>query len=391
MHDDLRSRFEVATGRMSLPKGDLAAVARSGVAKRRWRYAATVLAAGVIVATGWFGVASRSGGGVNGPLLPPAGPFEERDPDFVMVPVVMKGGDPGTDVAVERNIWEARAVTVAFHALLYRTGYEAIDYKNVSTVTRGWDVGFIHGVEDTSLKEAIRTRREVVQETHERVQELERSRKRLLERLRKAARELRVRGGEERRRGQRSSRERAAALEETAEQMAEERARLEVELEQLEAYVRAQEELGGPFDLTLHVEEAGDRLVVSSVSTDSPSQQELTEAEGYSEPVKHIDIWGADYFNASFAGPGVVDDVDGLEMFGFWTSPVPSTYAESCRLRLTDAAGRVVWRQRKHPRSLFQKAVEPEDRRDQWVVGMGVDYEGTREGLRPEMVCRWRA
>jgi hypothetical protein len=374
MSDDLRSVFDHALRHLRVPAGDLTAVVGRGRTRRRRRLAALAAGSAVIAATAGILVSNVA----PGPPAPrPVAPGPDHR-DLPLLPDEHLGPEPGPDLADPEDLADARAVTVAFHALVSRLPQYGLDYVGVVGDGDAWDVKFREVPEAESLESVIARHQARAGQMVGRVRGLEARVENLERRARSAAGPA----------GRRAA-ARAAELRARVEQLAAaERAQLEQALE--EANARLEEEqrrTGGPFDVVLRVVLADAALVVDAVETESPDGEVLEAAAGYAEPVEGVDSWGADYFGLTFErAPG-----GGLsaEVFRFWTGPIPGSYEENCVPEVRDAANELVWRA-EEPFGRYEGAPPTEDARDGASVTFGVDYEGPTEGLRMEMDCTWR-
>ncbi|MDQ4025197.1 MAG: hypothetical protein M3217_06880, partial [Actinomycetota bacterium] len=306
--------------------------------------------------------------------------------DFALVPDEHLGPEPGPDLAEPEDLGDARAVTVAFHALVLRMSYYDFVYQGVERNGGAWRVTFLDGAEPESLEGAIENHLEVLAQAEAARAEQRERLASLQGRLEEEAHDLARRTSERGRRTRERARQAAAAAE-NVERTEAELARLQRMVRKLERRLRAQEAEGGPFPVVLVVEESEGGLFVEAVETESPRLPELEATVGYTEPVDGVDSWGADYFGLQFERTGP-DEGLSVAMNVFWTGPIPGRYEERCVPEIRDATNKVVWRG-DETRYRYNPTPRSEAMRE-WVVSFGADHEGPIEDLRLEMECAWR-
>lgn len=375
--DELRSAFDAATEGISVPHGDLAAVMRRGTGRRRLRIAGGAASVVVVAALAWAGVAVTSD-----EVRPvPAGPGEVPRLRSRLVPVVIDGPAPPPDLASPEDLAEARAVTVAFHALLGAAPTWHLAYEGVERSDDAWKVRFVHFTPMTPVERELRkTELETLTsqlelESHE--LELEQAADRLAERLE-----------EERRRPEqrRDLRRALRHLQREAQRVQARVVRLQAQVAGIELRRRRLRTRQPSWPVVVTIVQREGLVWVDHVTTDSPDAQALRAAAGYRERTSEIDAWGYDYFRPRFR--------EGVEVLGFWTGPLPAPYEERCRPQVL-ANGRVVWTQ---PRpddppgtpEHWEGPPPSEDRRDGVMLSFGSRYDGDPRDLSLRMLCEWR-
>ncbi|HEV2755508.1 MAG TPA: hypothetical protein VG318_06995 [Actinomycetota bacterium] len=378
MNDDVRQLFESTTSGIHVPEGDLASVLAGGLKRRRTSIVAGAAASlAAVAAIGWIaGAALNAGPDAPRPVAP-----DLAGRDFTsLVPDETIGPEPGRVLARPEDIAEARAVTVAFHALVLRVPYYGFAYEGVDGGDGEWRVTFVEGAERSAIERGIENRAEVAAQA-EATLAARRARLALLRsRLKAKARTVGPRKADEAAR-------KKAELRELLERTMAELERLHGEIRGAQRQIERQEAEGGPFPVVLVVEESDGGLAVTAVETNSPRRPQLEAAVGYAEPVDGVDAWGADYFGLELGRLGA-DEGLSVQMNVFWTGPIPAQYEERCVPEIRDATNEVVWRG-DEGRLLYNPTPSSEERRE-WAVSFGADYDGPLEGLRLEMECSWR-
>ena len=384
--DELRSLFDRTAERVAVPAGDLGAVAGSAQSIRRRRILTGVAAAAILLAAAGTGAWILGGQDVR-PVPAPAGDGSLRQR---LVPVLVDGPAPPADLAPADERADARAVTVAFHALLdvsprpWLFGYEDVDRVDGARRVR-----FVQGVRASALSRRLRQLEAELAAAEASVSSERLAFLRRAERLQASLRDVRGERGEKARTLRRNLREMRRRLQERA---AQER-RL---ARQIAAVDERQAELGARAPLwtvELTVAERDGMVVVEDVATESPDATVLRGAAGYAEPVDEVDAWGADYFDPVYRrhAPGAVR----VAVRYFWTGPLSSPYEEQCRPQVRTTGGEVVWTK---PSPSFPPGVRDdyfgappnEARRDGGRLSFGVDYRGDVDALVLSMLCDWR-
>lgn len=371
--DDVSSMFHDAAESVPIPPSDLGAVVRRGRSRRRRRLAVNLVSAAFVVLATW-GVATIFAGQDMRPV--PATPDEARGLGGRLVPVVMEGPPPFPELSSEEDRATARAVAVAFHALLSALPDYDLDYEDVVRTGQGWSVRFLiapamEPVESSfggepgevlrQIEEALHARRAVVA-----------SLKADVERVREHGRGRRLR----------TLQENLKAAKVAAR-----------ELEREARALRGRVEGLGTHELVLMIEERDGMVLVDGVLAGSAGGSRYKGAAGYAEPKDDVDAWGADYYDAFFRRK----DASTVDVFvrPFWTGPLYAPYEERCRAQVVERGGAVVWTQPEQPRvpgapQHFDTAPSTEDARDGGQISFGVDYEGDLEDLSLRMLCEWR-
>jgi hypothetical protein len=296
----------------------------------------------------------------------------------------MVGPTPDDNLASSEALAKARAVTVAFHGLLFTVGYN-LDYKDIRQTGDGsWVLTFIDGVEPKSLRRSIANRRGFIDETMAAIERSEDAIVRLRGEIQKAE------GDDD---AERVAQMRRRLNRETARIQGWKQGILEIEsdLRRLQRFAEAQEARGGPFEVELVVVHQQRDLVIEEISSRSLRIDDLNNAEGYAEPIAEIDAWGVDYYNARFVRSGDADDVRAFEASGFWTGPIPTSYEEKCRLEITNDNDEIVYRQR-DIHDVWEDAAPSEDRRDGWSLRIGLgsaSVRGDKVTARFRCDARW--
>ncbi|HEX2294524.1 MAG TPA: hypothetical protein VHN37_04370 [Actinomycetota bacterium] len=377
----MRSLFDDASERVAVPPADLGAVVRRGEARRRRRIAGRA-ASLIVVALAGSAAGLILAGQEGSPL--PATRDEAPEPGGRLVPVVMSGPSPWPELAAAEDLAAARAVTVAFHALLDSATRYRFDYRGVEEVGGRWRVEFVeHGSLPPVLRELARAR------AHRTTQEAQvaANRAELAAHARRIRTALEEALGTDRepelRRSHRSVGEEVRRLERVAAQTA-------AEIEEIESRIRSFRRRQPSYRVFVTVAEAGGRVFVEDVTTASPNPS-IPDAIGYAERAADVDSWGADYFRLAFRRPD--GRPDGVYVFvrPFWTGPLSSPYEERCRAQVTGPGGEAVWTQPEpHRLTPFTSAPASEDARDGGQLRFGFDYEGTVSDLSLRMLCEWR-
>ena len=381
--DELRSLFDRTTEGVAVPPGDLVAVAGSARSIRRRRLVTGVAAAMILLAAGGTG-AWILGGQDARPVPAPAGGDGLR---MRLVPVIVDGPSPPSDLAPAERRADARAVAVAFHALLDVSARPWLfGYEDVERVDGGRRVRFVQGVPASSLTRRLRQLEVEVGGAEARVSAERLELVRLAERLQASLRKVRGEKARTLRRNLRDVRRRVQEM--TAEER--ELARKIAAIDERQAEVR---ERAPGWTVELTVAERDGVVVVEDVATDSPDATVLRGAAGYAEALDQVDSWGADYFDPVFrrSDSGSVR----VAVRFFWTGPLSSPYEEQCRPQVLTRTGDVVWTMPRpnYPPGVpdhYDSAPPSEDRRDGGGLSFGVDYRGDVDALTLSMSCDWR-
>jgi streptogramin lyase len=270
------------------------------------------------------------------------------------------------------DVADARAITVAFHALLSTVGYN-LDYKSFERTPEGWVMSYIDGMTVRDLEGSIDARRGEIEDTRSAILEDERE----LEAVSDELSEARALGDEVR------IDELSKSLNGLREAISESRSIIvetQQELIELATELQDTQEQGGPFPVEITVKEQDGRLVVTAV--DGPfTEDETARIEGYSEAISEIESDGNEYYNIDLTREGETS----IQASGFWTGAIPSPYKEKCLFEIVDATGTVVWEQ-SDVHNVIDDAPPSEDRRDGWdrgIIGFkdGIeDSQGEMEG-----------
>lgn len=383
MTDDVRSQFD-GLDRIAVPPGDLGWVVREGRARRRRRLATRLVSLSVLVAAAGGAAAIVAGQGGRpvsvGPHVP--GRLASR-----LVPVQMEGPSPTPELASEDARGQARALTVAFHALLDRTRLERFDYRGIRRSGDAWLVEFVEAPSTEPERALARARRELEAKAEllqQRLSELERAAERLAVRLDNAARD------------------RSRWIESHHDALRRQVRRVRTEVERAasradmaranEANLRSRAQT---FPVTLVVTDRDDAVVVTEVRTESPNAAALRGAAGYAEQAEDVDTWGADYYALRFDRSGRADPTVTVWVRSFWTGPLNAPYEELCRPQVVRRNGRVVWTmpEADYPpgaREPYDDGPSEESLRDSAQIRFGVAYEGDVDDLSLRMLCEWR-
>jgi hypothetical protein len=370
MNDDVGRLFEVATSDVRTPRGDFESVVRGGSRRRRVRGATTLALALSVAGAAVVGAANLTG---SGPRTVPAGPKNVVPETSRLVPEIMEGRLPFRELASSEELATARAVTVAFHAFVRRTGYRDLDYEGAGPTPDGWVVSFVHRTDEEAAEEEARALT-----LNLRRDELEAEVQALRKVLRRA--EARMRGVGSSRRESKPDRV-SQAPREALKRLREEARATQRRIERLRPAARSRV-------VEVHVSRRAGTMTVARVEADTALAETFAALVGYGERIDDIDVWGAAYYDWTLVPAGVADVVPELEMAGFWTGPLYSAYEERCLVRLVDGSGDVVWTQAGPGR--FQGAPDSEDERDGWSAVFAVDYARPVEGLSPRLRCTWR-
>ena len=325
MNDDVGRLFEVATSDVRTPRGDFESVVRGGSRRRRVR-SGVALALSISVA----GAALVGAANLTGPEARPvpAGPKEVMPEVSTLVPETMEGRVPFRELASSEELATARAVTVAFHAFVRRTGYRDLDYLGAGPTPEGWVVSFVHRTDEEASAEEARE-----QTLSLRRDELEAEVEALRKVLRRAEARLSGRGREKQTRASRPPRETLKRLRREAQ----ERQR---RIERLRLAAR-------PQVVEVHVSRNAGRMTVARVEADPALAETYAPLVGYGERIAEIDVWGAAYYDWTLVPAGVGDVVpgardgrllDGSALFGV-RGALPRPARRRGRRRGVDAGG----------------------------------------------------
>jgi hypothetical protein len=382
MHDDLAVLLKEASD-VPPPERGLVEVIRGGRGLRTLRRGGLALAAAVLAGTGWVGASTLLEHGRDGRQS--VGPSDrEGKPDQLLVPKVRSGQTPGPGAASQEAIEDARAITVGFHALLFKVGYD-LDYRDVEQIDDStWRLSFMDGLENDYLSAAAEARLAPIRDSTRAMRGYQDRLSALIDEIRQA---MRV-GDSDRVRELR--REKAEVLRGLRLERKNIRV-LERSIKRLEDVIKRQERQGGPFPVELVVELQGQELVVASIDSDRGSlESRLGPVVGYRERVEAAESWGVEYYNGRFTEPGEIDDVAGFEAHAFWTGPIPTSYEEKCLLQLVAEDGEVEWTQQ-DIHDLWEGAPPSEDRRDGWSRAQGIGTGGAiSDGAQARWACEMR-
>ncbi len=274
------------------------------------------------------------------------------------------------------DVANARAVTVAFHALLSTVGYE-LDYKNFERTPEGWVMSYLDGMTVRDLEESIEARRGAIEDIRAAISEDEQELAAVSDQLSEA------RASGDTRRIDKLSK----TLNKLRESIPESKSIIvETEREMIELATELQETeaQGGPLSVEITVEEQDGRLIVTSV--EGPfTEAERVRIEGYSEVIDAIDADGNEFYNIDLTRDGETS----IQANAFWTGAIPSPYKDKCLFEIVDAAGVVRWEQ-SDTHNVIDDAPTSEDRRDGWgrgIVGFKDGIEGAQGELSARAVC----
>ncbi len=261
------------------------------------------------------------------------------------------------------DVANARAITVAFHALLSTVGYD-LDYKSFERTPEGWVMSYLDGPTVRDLQGTIGARRGAIEDTRAAISEDERE----LETVRDRLSEARAQGDEARidelsksfYRLQDAISESRLIIAETVREMVE----LATELQDTQ-------EQGGPLPVEITVEEQDGRLIVTAVDGPFP-ESESARIEGYSEAIGEVESDGNEYYDIELTRAGETS----IQASAFWTGAIPSPYKEKCLFEIVDATGAELWEQ-SDIHNVIDDAPPSEDRRDGW----GRDLIGLKDGI----------
>jgi hypothetical protein len=382
MRDDLDVLLKEASD-IPPPPRDLAEVIRGGRGLRTLRLGSLALAAAVLVGTGWVGASTVLEHGRGGRQS--VGTSDRKGKaDQLLVPKVRSGQTPGPGAASQEAIEDARAVTVGFHSLLFRVGYD-LDYRDVERIDDStWRLIFMDGLENDYLSAAAEARLGPNRESTRAMRGYQDRLPGLIDQIRRdmragdsdRVRELREKKAEVLR-GLRLERKNIRALKRS--------------IKRLEGVISKQQDQGGPFPVGLVVELQGQELVVASISSGKESlESRLGPVVGYREAGETAESWGVEYYNGRFTQPGEIDDVVGFEALAFWTGPIPTSYEEKCLLQLVAEDGEVLWTQQ-DIHDIWENDPPSEDRRDGWSRIQGVGAGGdVSQGAHARWACEMR-
>lgn len=354
---------------------------RMGTKAGRWVVAGFLSA--VVAGTVWA-VATRSNEKDSRPI--PAIRDGTQGLGGRLVPVVVEGPAPSDELAAEDAVADARAVTVAFHALLDVAPRFHFAYEGLERSGDRWRVRFVQWTPFSAKERSLRRMELVVETAAARVEAEAIGALRSRDRLR-----------DDRKDAPRSERRRLkgleAMLERRAERLAAKLDELQTRLAGVEDRVRSLRVRQPSYDVLVTVVEQ-DVIAVDDVATDSPFATALAGAIGYAERSDGVDAWGADYYVPKVRRHDA--DTVRVSMLSFWTGPLGSTYEEQCRPEVRARTGKVVHRRPwpDHPPGVsepWEGAPEDEDGRDGTMVSFGVRYRGDPDDLSLRMRCRWRA
>lgn len=382
--DDVRSMFDDAVEGVPLPPGDLGAVVQRGTARRRRRIATRIAALSTVALVGG-GLAAILGGQEVRPV--PAGPDDVPSLRARLVPVVMEGPSPFPELAPAPDRADARAVAVAFHALLGSAPQWHLGYEGFERSGDEWHVRFVQGTPATRTERKLR--------------ELELSLDTALLRAETEMLELEARAEDLRAALEEARGDKAAALRRNARAARRTEARARARVSELKRQVAAieeqQREVRGAlpsYEVVVTVAQRDGTVLVEDVTTDSPDAAALRGAIGYAERADSVDIWGYDWYRPRFrASDGTKANVR-VEVLGFWMGPLAAPYEERCRPQVL-GRGRVVWtlpRPDDPPGAPEHWDGPPptEDMRDGLARSFGVEYAGDPDELSLSMLCEWR-
>jgi len=285
---------------------------------------------------------------------------------------------PPNEVRLGRpeDVANARAVTVAFHALMSTVGYD-LDYKDFERTPEGWVMSYLDGMTVRDLKGTIDARRGAIEDTLSAILEDE------LE-LKKVSAQL--------------SEARSLGDEVRIDKLAKSVNRLKLAISESRAIiVEANQEMialatelqdtmeqDGPLPVEITVEEQDGRLIVAAV--DGPfTEDEAARIEGYSEVIGEIEADGNEFYNIELTREGEPS----IQASAFWTGAIPSPYKEKCLFEIIDATGAVIWEQ-SDTHNVVDSAPPSEDRRDGWgrgLMGFKDGIEDSQGELKGRTTC----
>jgi hypothetical protein len=156
MRDDLGQQLRARAERIPVPTGEMNEVLTGGRRKVRLRMA-TVVGVTTLVALVVVLIRANPFEGDGSPA--PVGPsIHER-----LVPDVTVGPTPPVSMGTDTELDNARAATVAFHALVSSTGYK-LDYTGLERNGLIWTLSFREGLSAQELRGVIKSRQVLVQE-----------------------------------------------------------------------------------------------------------------------------------------------------------------------------------------------------------------------------------
>lgn len=382
--DDVRSTFDAAVEGVPVPPGDLAAVVGRGAVRRRRRIAARVAALSTVAVVGG-GLAAILGGQESRPA--PAGPGDARPLGSRLVPVVMEDPSPFPELASTPDRADARAVAVAFHALLGSAPRWHLGYEGFERSDDGWRVRFVQGTPATRIERELREVELNLETTLLRAES---------EMLELDARAEDLLSAREEARGDKADalRRRARAVRRTAARV---RAKVAQLKQQVAAIEEQQREVRGrlpSYDVVVEVAQRDGVVFVEEVTTDSPDAAALRRATGYAEEATAVDIWGYDWFQPRFRRSDGTNANVRVEVLGFWMGPLWAPYEERCRPQVRGPDG-VVWTEPRpdYPPGApdhWDRPPPSEDMRDGLARSFEVGYVGEPDDLSLRMLCEWR-
>lgn len=382
--DDVRSMFEAAGEALRVPQGDLGAVMQRGAARRRRRIVARIASLSAVTLLG-VGLAAILAGQEGRPV--PAGPADVHRLRSRLVPVVMEGPSPPPQLAPASDRADARAVAVAFHALLGTAPRWHLGYEGFERSDDRWRVRFVQGTPATATERELR--------------ELELRLDTTLAEVESEQLELDARAGDVRVSLQKAHDDDVAQLKELLRAVARtmlrvgaKAAELERQIARVEERQRELRELQPSWDVVVTVAQGDGLVFVEDVTTDSPDAAALRRAVGYAEDAAAVDIWGYDWFRPRFRPIDGTNANVRVEVLGFWMGPLAAPYEERCRPQVV-AGGRVLWTQPRpnDPPGAPEHWDGPppsEDMRDGLGLSFGLEYEGDLDDLSLRMLCEWR-
>jgi hypothetical protein len=265
------------------------------------------------------------------------------------------------------DVANARAITVAFHALLSTVGYD-LDYKSFERTPGSWVMSYLEGMTVRDLEETIGARREAMDDARAAISADEKQ----LEAVSGELLEARAVGDEVR------VEELSKSLNRLKQAISESRSIIvetHQELVELTAELQDTQEQGRPFPVEITVEEQDGRLIVTAV--DGPfTETEAARIEGYSEAIGEIEADGNEYYNIDLNR----ENETSIEASAFWTGAIPSPYREKCLFEIVDETGAVLWEQ-SDVHNVIDKAPPSEDRRDGWGRGLIGFKDGIGDSL----------